>query len=645
MASYYFVTNFPKLNDFRFHMETPETNVLYNTFSFDEASLADSILNWQQANAYAQKKIFPDLCTIMVHTQANTGIPLPYPDLDLLNSRKETIANLSVSPFTRGAQQISGYVDTNPYAGVVTQLNSYLWAFAFSDLLTAATDSGIYYLRLSNNSADGLVAERYITEPILVYGANAFSFPECVLIQSQNNSNRAAQWWITSGWDGDYLPTAQHRVEAHTRPYSPKGIYVGMLEQEYQPLLLNAQNYRSFTLDLGGQSQGVPDYIYEKIGEAVITDYWTKDGITYEADVTDTDASIKQLWKGRQPEPSQLGWYTLQIRERFNSQYVSRKTVVSPCTCPILISRSISLGGSTYSGVFVFDMSAGFGCPFTISGVLTSTGIPYSLPINSLADFSSNVGDIYTKRFVIGGTISDLTYSINMVGSGALCDSGTISYGCVGPAISSVSLIGGGLIIYELKITYASCGDTCNDMDWTYDQELPSAGDSGSFTDTVPCPPSSPITHTVTPVGVDPGDTVQYKLSTTDCCGVVRTFTVSKIAPCSGIQLHNFTGSWLGGIGLDGGSTVAILLNVFALGSDCNSFTMVYTQMNTGYASGVPDNGTVTRTPSMSSSAYPIDVTPNTTFTGYGGNINRIWYHIKITTCCGVVYEGDTQHI
>lgn len=317
------VTLFPKIGDFRFHLETPDLDKLYATYSFDAASLQDSRLQWQQANDYAQKKLLTDNCTVMVQTQANTSGAAPYPLLEVLDVNFNSIHNLNTSPYVFGAQQIVGNSFTDPITGVFTALNSYLYQFLFSQFLAPPNDSGIFYLRFTNVAANGTTKLIHLSEPIFVYGQDAAdTFPNTILIEAKNFTNRASQATIATGWTGSIIPVFRHRVFGHRRPYNPKGIYIGMLEQEYQALKLNAQNYRSFMLDIGGQSQGVPDYEYEKVSESLIADYWTIDGVAYILDVTDTDASIKQLWKGTQPEASQLGWYTIPIRERYNSQYV-----------------------------------------------------------------------------------------------------------------------------------------------------------------------------------------------------------------------------------------------------------------------------------------------------------------------------------
>lgn len=634
MATYNFVTDFPKLNDFRFHKETPDTSVLYNTFSFDEASLQDSLLCWQQQNTYAQKKIFPELCTVMVHTQAWTGAALPYPDLDVLNSRMETIANLSVTPFTAGAQQVSGNVDYDAETNTTTQLNSYLWQFQFSQFLSSITDSGIYYLRLSNNSADGAAVEKYLTEPIIVYGNDATAFPSCMLFQSRNDTNRASQATLASGWDNDFIPTFQHRVEAHRRAYSPKGIYISMLEQEYQPLKLNAQNYRSFTLDIGGQSQGIPDYLYEKLSEAVITDFFTGDGIPYMQDVTDTDAGIKQLWKGKQPEPSQLGWYTLAIRERYNSQYVFRQSVVSPCSCPFVSNAYQTYDGKNYNGYIVFDMSAGFTCAFKIN-ISISGSLRAVFTISSLSDLDFVSGTLYQKGFLIGGPAT-VGYEIVMVASGVDCGGGSIAYGCSGPTITAVTLVNTGGSNYAINIQYALMGVTCHIESVGYSQLSPATSDTGTYTDTLTVDGQSTL-HVISPGGaLTPGTTISYSVQTTDCCGLVRNFTVSYRIPCSAAVLQKIGGAahdMYIGIAPSGGA-FAFYCFVLGLGSDCNSWSLAYTQTN-ALSAGSPDSGTLTGTFSATGANTMGTTHPNPAHTGV------TTYHVVYTDCCGNVITED----
>jgi len=628
MADFNFVTLFPKPNDFRFHPVDPQKSSIYNTYSFDQTSLRESLLYWQTPNKYKQKRLFNDLCTIMLHTQVNTGSALPYPDLLLYDCTMTLITTIDSGIYGRGAQQIAGNNDTNPETGVVTPLNSYLWTFYFNQFLDPS-QSGVYFIVMRNKNADGTISDDWISEPINVFGTDAAVFPNTMLIQGRNDTNRTSQAWVVSGWDNDYIPTAQHRIEAQRRPYNPKGILVSFIEQEYQARQLQAQNYRSFILSIGGQSDGIPDYEYEKLSEATIMDFWTADGIPYIIDTTDSDAGIKQMWKPNQPEAAQLGWYTLEIRERYNSQYVGRRTVMTPCSCPPLIQAQVTKVGESYYANFYFNFPSGFICPFDI--MYYTIFAPTTFYINSLADMDFVSGTIYKFTRIIGGA-PDIDYNIYRRDTGAVCNSGHLTWGCTGPVLyqSALTFLGG---VYTLSIQYTNCGIDCHTMNIAYTQT--GGTDSGSFIDNVPCPAPYGSSHTVTPSGSSPTKT--YRITATDCCGNVSEFDVSYTAPCdaphlqTGPDLHD---KYVAVLGFSGGVKY-LYIAVGTMGSTCNTYTVEYTQTN-ALSSGIPDSGTFTGTVTSIGFKNMGTLSPNYAFAD-----PFLMYHTKYTDCCGNVIEED----
>lgn len=221
---------------------------------------------------------------------------------------------------------------------------------------------------------------------------------------------------------------------------------------------------------------------------------------------------------------------------------------ITGCECPVLDSAVITLEEVTYYGEISFDMSGGFGCPFQIYvETAFSTGILY---INSLSDFTSNVGDIYTKKFIIGG-VGDLYYRIELA-DGTICVDGYISYECE-PVTLGITTDGKHFYLlnsnpvtclgtWTLQLIVDECGVTCNTYTVNYLQVnalVSGVPDSGTYSATASCVNSPAITlnpYTVSPnldiVGFDgcDGITPIYNVTYTDCCGNSFTETIEYTA-------------------------------------------------------------------------------------------------------------------
>lgn len=520
MATYNLITDPIKLNEFRFYRETPANNPLYATKPFDGWKLSETILPWMLKNTFVHKKLFIDTCTVYFNTQANfVGTALPYPDLEVLDVNMNVVADLSLLPFIKGAQQVSGNTIYNPQTDTDEQANSYCWQFRFQDIVTT-DNTGIYYLRLTNTASDGVTNVRYLTEPIFVYGSDAATyFPNTVLITCYNNSNNNYMGYLKGGWtDPSFYPTFRHRIEGYLTEFEPKGVFIGMLEQEYQPHKILAQNYRSFKFELGGTaSQGVPAFMHEKINEVFSTDVFTIDGKRYERDVTDTDAGIKSLWQAQKPQTADRRWASTILREDKNWRYIFFDQVENPCSCPLLTEAFVSQSGPSYFGNLKFDFTGGFICPFKVEVTTAfSFGVFY---IYSLADFTSNVGSIYLLNFIIGG-YPDMSYAVKKLDD-TICYEGEITIDCDGPEVGAItmteSLTPGE---FTILVEFPACGDDCQDITFNYTQMLPTSAtpDSGSEPIIVSCP-SSNETFDVTPADYTEGDAVKYKLTWVDCCG------------------------------------------------------------------------------------------------------------------------------
>jgi hypothetical protein len=366
-----FITLPIKANPIRFYPQLDTTPNKYNSRSFDQVSFADSLLPGQTAKPYEQKATFADWITIMVHTQYNT-ITLPgeiWPYLSILDHNFKVLSGGSSTsspgdvnsvPYYKGLQ---GYdtglinnVYTDPLTGAVTNMDVSLWSFRFGDFFNPTTDSGEYYLQMTTRNDDGDV-DIWLSEPIFLFAEQ----PNTILLQYTDDTNNIYHKNIIDGWYMGYIPYFEIRVEGRLLPFDIKSLFIGYEQQDYDRLQMNAKNARIWKFDLGGNTQGVPNYIYEKVAEAFTFDNKAIDGKLYQVD-TDNE-NLAQVWKKRDSDTSPLIWAELPIRERFNSENV-------------IVSNSVvmlrSLWKTEGSGVFLpYAWVA-----FTLSDGITTITIP-----------------------------------------------------------------------------------------------------------------------------------------------------------------------------------------------------------------------------------------------------------------------------
>lgn len=226
---------------------------------------------------------------------------------------------------------------------------------------------------------------------------------------------------------------------------------------------------------------------------------------------------------------------------------------VPDCECPILDHIETEMGtGEIFYGYahFYFDMSGGFGCPFTIAGSVfgdVGAGTPYSVNINSLSDFTGSVGSMYYKTIWIGGFATYLNYNIQIPVSvtgtvPVICDEGTHVIGdtCTDVLFSEpagygtpfyMALIGGITPAITIGINSASCSSaSCKSFTVNYVQTNPGmvgAPDSGTVVISDICVsaanliPVSPNTTYPAYAGsiAGPGRP-RYSVTVVSCCGV-----------------------------------------------------------------------------------------------------------------------------
>lgn len=339
-----FATIFPVVFPIRFYPESDNTDPNYNFVQFDQKSYADTAMDWQTNMPYTQKCTLVDRVDIQVHIQeGDPGFPSDLL-IEIFDCNNNFVATLDISHFY-GRQVISGNTYTDPATGTVVQLASYHYSFMFGEYTTGVSDplNGIYTLRVSNYSGQSDFGSLYYrSEPILVYPKH----PNTMLIEAWNNTNRAAQNYIITGWDGatitGYLPKVRMRVESHIEAYNPKGFLSGYLQQEYTPQQTAAQNFRTFLYKLGSITPGVPEYVYEKVAEQLICDNVMLDGKFFSYD-HENESGVKGAWKRNQNYGGTLGWSELPIRERYKNQNAS-VTVIPYEILPLWRSPRFEVG-------------------------------------------------------------------------------------------------------------------------------------------------------------------------------------------------------------------------------------------------------------------------------------------------------------
>lgn len=204
------------------------------------------------------------------------------------------------------------------------------------------------------------------------------------------------------------------------------------------------------------------------------------------------------------------------------------------CVCPVFLSAIIVatfIGvGAVYHVDFKFNMAGGFSCPFTIK---TFDGVnTLYTTISSLADFTSHVGDIYTKTIMI--FTDHVTYSISL--PTVVCkDTTSIHYGCDAPTFPAIPSYGAGIpAVFEvmgswfIRLTFTDCGDTCHHITLNYSQNYYVIGhvpDAGTVSIDLDCGATYPLTmdipvHPIPERFLGPGGTdVNYLIQISDCCG------------------------------------------------------------------------------------------------------------------------------
>lgn len=320
--------------------------------------------------------------------------------------------------------------------------------------------------------------------------------------------------------------------------------------------------------------------------------------------------------------------------------------VTDRCVCPTLQNVSSQVGSSSvFFGYcyFDFDMSAGFSCPFTISGTVVSgtTSTSFAVTINSLADFTSSVGSIYRRTIWIGGLATSVNYNISLVDSEAICTSGIHVVGdCEAPPLNSVTAVTYDDLFFA-RLVFSACG-TCNDftLNWMQTYPIVPIIPTGSYSSSVPC-----LTFPYTlDVGITPnfgttGATAAlFTVEVIDCCGITSTYYLSFAAPaCDGPLLINVPpfSVLFKYTGIPSGRMIYEVQSGTCSG--CDTATITYTQINSGIV-GAADSGVLTGYDLCAQNYFL--VSPNTSYPGYSPTgAGKPRYNVTIETCCGITYS------
>lgn len=252
--------------------------------NFGNASYLDSLLDWQSPIPYQRKCLFNEYLTLQFKTQANSTFPfyLNPAQLYICASKYDAAKNHPVPnitnliPITTGTDywgiQQAPY-DSDPTIGNTQGLVSYMWSFKPSTYLTGGdADSGIYFLVFDN--IDNVGGHNYwYSEPILIYGTDALTvFPQTLLFEATNNYNKNDI--ILNGWpnQGTRTVVMSQRVEADITAWDNKGVYMGMLQQNFQQLQTYSQSWDVFMLTVGYKPTGIPPMYLRQLAALMAMD-------------------------------------------------------------------------------------------------------------------------------------------------------------------------------------------------------------------------------------------------------------------------------------------------------------------------------------------------------------------------------------
>ena len=318
---------------------------------------------WQGDHPYYLQTLYSDPITIQVHTQSNSpGECYNPPTLSICmaqqsdtqdafgNARTYTAprtlylpwnqtaltAVLNAAPIYKGSVQLFGNIFTDPITGIVTQLDTTTWQFSFEQLASYFPNGGLFFFCITNNPTNtGTDAPiKNYSEPIFVDNL----LPLTHLFQSGYNSNRSKKFVVNTGFYNDWPTNSQPFTPAwFTRvpcringPYDPQTVVIDYYGQNYQNLFIDSTTTSTFTLNIGADSAGVPDYEKRRCIEAITADSFYIDTVPYVTLIN--SASPGKPFKAKWIEGSGLSKFSSEVQYASELVYANQSPPSMPYT-------------------------------------------------------------------------------------------------------------------------------------------------------------------------------------------------------------------------------------------------------------------------------------------------------------------------
>lgn len=314
------VTIFPRSTSISFYPAIPN-----GEYGIGQASYSQLIQTWQAQVPYLQKiGLNDDLC-IMVHTQKNDSILTTLPELYICDKFKTRLSyDLSVAPYCKGHQAITGNTWYNIDNGTTLDLLVSCWAFKFADFVT----DGNYYLEFVNKS-DTDADYSCFSEPLMVRA----DLPNTLLFSFYYNSNNDLKGIVNTNWYNDfptdtvsYSPRFTLRCEGLLNWADELSVNINYLAQNYNKIDQTSQSFTIFDLKIGEISIGAANYVIQKVNEAIQADnlYIASNQFPtpkkYTLHLLSAFTQPTTYWKYRKTDARPLIYASCQVRYVSNSQ-------------------------------------------------------------------------------------------------------------------------------------------------------------------------------------------------------------------------------------------------------------------------------------------------------------------------------------
>lgn len=334
-------TIIPALNHIRFY-PTSEQPSWTNFIHPDNAAYYDSIQYWQTKYPYLQKIQIGDRITIMLHVQQNTGSGIVVVNFYSINSP---------TPIGFTGQSISIPNNIDPDTGA--PLDSWLFSTPTAGLTTIP---GIYYFTVTNTNDVGSSAIFY-SELINIQEIH----PKTIRIDYGNNTNK--DWIFIDGWFS-IIPKFALRIEGDIRKFNPYSNTTTYKDQQFNEQNLKTATWRSWMFKAGSATNGIPEYMIDKLSQIFGCDNIKIDNkpFIYDNESSGSGGSNQGtgLWSIQGSDNAPLKYASIPITETENTYGITfRKGAkliiyISPGAYPYAISPwqvKDALGFVTYANI------------------------------------------------------------------------------------------------------------------------------------------------------------------------------------------------------------------------------------------------------------------------------------------------------